>query len=196
MNVQEVRAQLERCHTASFGWALSCCARDPALAEEVLQTVYLKVLEGKARFDEKATFKTWLFAVIRKTAAEERRRRVVRKLRFLGFEEPEEQRAEDLEESIDSSELQAIFQRAFAALSRRQLEVLHLVFYEDFTLEEVAKVLGISIGAVRTHYERGKKRLRQRLEESEEFNEARLTGSVHGAGTSHRGVLSAAPTRG
>jgi RNA polymerase sigma-70 factor, ECF subfamily len=46
----------------------------------VLQTVYLKVLMGKARYNGKSSFKTWLFAVIRRTAADERRRQLLRRL--------------------------------------------------------------------------------------------------------------------
>ena len=50
MDIAELKAELERLHSTSFGWALSCCRRDASEAEEVLQTVYLKILEGKARF--------------------------------------------------------------------------------------------------------------------------------------------------
>ena len=39
----------------------------------MLQAVYLKIFERKAVFDGRAAFKTWLFAVIRKSAAEVRR---------------------------------------------------------------------------------------------------------------------------
>ena len=78
MQIAELKAELERLHSASFGWALSCCRRDQTEAEEVLQTVYLKILEGKARFGGESSLKTWLFAVIRKTAATEYRRRLLR----------------------------------------------------------------------------------------------------------------------
>ncbi len=44
-------------------------------------------------------------------------------------------------------------------------EVLHLVFYQGLTLEESAAVVGISAGSARTHYERGKARLRELLAE-------------------------------
>jgi DNA-directed RNA polymerase specialized sigma24 family protein len=37
-------------------------------------TAYLKILQGRARYRDGAAFKTWLFAVIRLTAADERRR--------------------------------------------------------------------------------------------------------------------------
>ena len=43
-------------------------------AEDVLQTSYLKILDGRARFGGRSSFKTFLFGVIRHTAAEDRRR--------------------------------------------------------------------------------------------------------------------------
>src|SRR6266566_2736995 len=82
MDTTELQAELEKLHGASFGWALSCCRRDRAEAEEVLQTVYLKILEGKARYRGEANLKTWLFAVIRKTAIGEHRKSILRKLRW------------------------------------------------------------------------------------------------------------------
>src|SRR5213594_990363 len=80
METEELKAVLEQHHASSFGWAMACCRRDPAEAEDVLQIVYLKVLEGKARFNGTASFKTWLFAVIRKTASDQRRKNFLRAL--------------------------------------------------------------------------------------------------------------------
>src|SRR6266436_8495073 len=82
MEIADFKAELERLHGCSFGWALNCCRRDATEAEEVLQTVYLKILEGKARFRGESSLKTWLFAVIRKTAATEYRRTLLRRLRL------------------------------------------------------------------------------------------------------------------
>jgi len=174
MDSSELHEQLERYHQASFGWALSCCSRDPTQAKDVLQTVYLKILEGKARFGGKATFKTWLFSVIRKTAAEERRRAIVRRLLFIQYQEDisHSNHEEGVDETIHEVDVRALFQRALADLPRRQREVLQLVFYHDLSLAEVAEVIGFSIGSARTHYERGKKRLRQWLEKSTVFHES------------------------
>jgi RNA polymerase sigma factor (sigma-70 family) len=54
-----------------------------------------------------------------------------------------------------------------AKLPARQREVLHLVFYQDLTIEETAKILHISLGTARTHFERGKTRLRSLLAQKE-----------------------------
>lgn len=175
MNSPELQNELEKHHQASYGWALSCCSRDSEQAESVLQTVYLKVLEGKARFDGKSSFKTWLFAVIRKTAADERRRNLLTRLRLIRHEQSAGQNApaERPDEIIYRTQIQALFRQALAALPKRQQEVLELVFYHDLTLAESANVMGVSIGSARTHYDRGKKRLRQWLDESEVLNESR-----------------------
>ena len=173
MESDELKVVLEQHHPSSFGWAMACCRRDPSEAEEVLQIVYLKVLQGKARFNGTASFKTWLFAVIRKTASDQRRRSLLRALTTLRVAQ---QRATDLsehpEESTYRSELQSMFLSALARLPRRQREVLELVFYHDLNIQEAAAVMSVSLGSARTHYERGKKRLRQLFEESEALYES------------------------
>lgn len=175
MDISDIKASLEKYHRSSYGWALSCCRRDSVEAEEVLQTVYLKILEGKARFRAEATFKTWLFAVIRTTAADRRRRNRLRKLKLLQSVERAAvpiSRPEGPEDSFHRSETQSLFRRTLAALPGRQREVLQLVFYHDLSLQEAALVMGVSVGSARTHYERGKKRLRQLFEESDVFYES------------------------
>src|SRR6185369_6504267 len=175
MDKTDLRAQLEKYHSASYGWALSCCSRDRGEAESVLQTVYLKVLEGKARYDERASFKTWLFSVIRKTAADSRRWNLLRRLRLTGYREAADRKSgEDPDKAIYRSEIQILFQRALASLPKRQQEVLQLVFYHEMSLQEAAEVMGISVGSARVHYERGKNRIRQWAKSSKVFDETEL----------------------
>src|ERR1700692_2665627 len=75
-------SQLEAHHVESYGWALSCCRHCREEAENVLQIVYLKVLGRRAIFDGRSSFKTWLFSVIRHTAAGERRTEMFHRLRL------------------------------------------------------------------------------------------------------------------
>jgi RNA polymerase sigma-70 factor, ECF subfamily len=177
MDNADLRSQLEKLHPESYGWALSCCRRDPADAEGILQDVYLKILEGRARYDARSSLKTWLFSVIRRTAAEHRRASLLRRLR-LGNDPPAIEPSaivESADESVYRSELQMLFTRALRALPSRQREVMQLVFYHELSLQEASGVMGVSIGSARTHYDRGKKQLRKLMVESGVFDEAEST---------------------
>src|SRR5438128_7373584 len=81
----QLERELDQLHPAAFGWALACCAGDRAAAEDALQASYLKILDGRARFDGRASFRTWLFSVVRYTAAGQRRRAVLRRWLPLAF---------------------------------------------------------------------------------------------------------------
>jgi RNA polymerase sigma-70 factor (ECF subfamily) len=158
---QELRRAIEELHEASFAWALACCAWRREEAEDVLQTAYLKVLDGRARFDGRAAVKTWLFAVIRNTAADRRRQSW---LGTLGLERLWQRRVEPAAAPGDGDEERRRRVRAaLGGLAARQREVLDLVFFHGLTIEEAAEVMGVSVGSARVHYERGKKNLSERL---------------------------------
>lgn len=162
MEISELKAELEKLHPASFGWALSCCRQNRGDAEEVLQMVYLKILQGKARYRGESKLQTWLFAVIRNTAISERRKQLLRSLNPIVSFAPAVNR--ELESEFERSEMQRRFHEALVQLPIRQRETLHLVFYQDLSLSEAAEVMNVSIGSVRRHYERGKQHLRAALD--------------------------------
>jgi RNA polymerase sigma factor (sigma-70 family) len=154
MTPAETRAEIEKWHAAGFAWSMACCGRERERAEDVLQTSYLKILEGRARFEGRSSFKTFLFGVIRRTAAEERRRAVLAAV-LLGRDgarpEPEAAGADPVE--------RLAFAAALARLPRRQREVLELVFAHGLTVGEAAETLEIAPGSAAAHYARGKTRL-------------------------------------
>jgi RNA polymerase sigma-70 factor (ECF subfamily) len=153
----ELERQIAALHPASFAWALACTRWNAAEAEEVLQSAYLSILEGRATFDGRSTFRTWLFAVVRNIAARARRRRWLESREpwrvLLGGSTP------DPVEPVLAAERGAQVRRALGTLPARQREVLDLVFFHEMTVEEAAEVMGVSIGTARTHYHRGKLRL-------------------------------------
>jgi RNA polymerase sigma-70 factor (ECF subfamily) len=149
----DIEIELERLHPAGFAWAMACCGRRREEAEDVLQASYLKILDGRARFAGRSAFKTFLFGVIRRTAAEERRRTALMRVFFEDRREPEAP-----EEAVAPAERLAL-RAALGRLSRRQREILELVFSMGMTVEEAAETLSVSVGSARVHYDRGKKRL-------------------------------------
>jgi RNA polymerase sigma-70 factor (ECF subfamily) len=160
MERTELERELERLHTACWGWALACCGRDRDLAEEALQTAYLRILSGQARFDGRSSFQTWAFGVIRRTSMEETRR--ARRDRSRASEDPAElalasDPAAPPDILAEQSDERTALTAALATLSTRQREVLHLVFYHGMTLDDAARVMELSAGSARTHYDRAKK---------------------------------------
>jgi len=150
MEKPQLENLLKDLHQEAFHWSRQCCSFDDDLAKDVLQQVYLKILEGKANYQEKSQLKTWLFSVIRFTASEWRKK---------------DQNVYPMEVDFDTAEMEVEVQTEshealIQMLPERQKEVLLLVFYHNLTLEKAAEVMGISIGSVRTHYDRGKTNLK------------------------------------
>ena len=169
----ELHARLEAHHRDGYAWALSCCGWNAVEAENVLQSVYVKILEGSAAYGGRSAFRTWLFAVIRKTAAQERRRNW-----WLGRKTVSDDAAlesasidDDPTDAIYRAELRAHLQKALAALPSRQREVIALVFHHELTLDQAAEVMRVSPGSARRHYDRGKRRLRQWIESTRVIDE-------------------------
>jgi len=165
MTRDELEVHLEREHAGAFAWALRCSGGVREEAEDALHAAYERILGGRAVFGGRSTFRTWLFGVIRHAAIEEQRRGRFRleRLRLWfarnGMADP---RAEEQDGLIERERAERLI-RALGRLSRRQGEMLHLVFYQEMTIAEAAGVLGVPVGTARTHYERGKARLRTLL---------------------------------
>ena len=161
MKPNDIRAEIERLHGAGFAWAMACCERNRERAEDVLQASYLKILDGRAAFAGRSSFKTFLFGVIRRTASEERRRAAVRRLVFGSDAAEPASHSPEEEPSVQRLALRAAVER----LPRRQREVLQLVLSMGMTLREASETLGISPGSAAAHYDRGKRRLAALLAE-------------------------------
>jgi RNA polymerase sigma factor (sigma-70 family) len=167
------RAELEEALSSvlavSRGWALAQTRWNAAEADDVLQASVLKLLDGRARFDARSSFRTFVFGVIRQTARERRRRAFLRELVLLRpiarLEAAPHASVAELapDAQLETSRGSARLVAALAQLPERQRDVLHLVFYGELTIEQAAHTLGIALGTARTHYARGKQRLRELL---------------------------------
>ena len=160
-NLNIKTSDLEALHDDAWRWAYSLVS-DRCTADDVMQRVYVEIVAGSARYDAQSSLKTWLFGVVRNIAyghfrAEKRNVRLLTRLKTLATND----RATITEPTTEVGS-------ALSDLPARQREVLELVVYREFTLEECAKIMGIGIGAVRTHYHRGKTTLRARLEDVNE----------------------------
>ncbi|MBS0385432.1 MAG: sigma-70 family RNA polymerase sigma factor, partial [Proteobacteria bacterium] len=151
--------ELAALHPKAWAWAAACCRGDRQSAHDVLHDAYLQILGGRAAFDGRSSFKTWVFGVIRMVAMATRRRRLLRGFLF----EPIGPVAERVAAPDAAPRAPPRLLAAMRALPRRQNEIITLVFAHDLTLEEAACVMNISVGAARQHHARAKQKLRAAL---------------------------------
>jgi RNA polymerase sigma factor (sigma-70 family) len=160
-NPQVRRSALEALHGELFGWALSRCNHDPHAAEDLMQQAYVELITGNARFDGRSSLKTFVFAIV-ENLANNRFRRAVRRIRLLRQHAASEMpRVDQVAEPVAAKGLWA----AVEALPARQRDIVELVFCRELTIEEASRVMGISTGTGRVHYDRAKKALRAALGE-------------------------------
>lgn len=157
----DLRALLDGCRTGDRGAfreifegyraRVSSIARhivgSDAGAKDVTQLVFMKVWRSIGTFDPEGDFGTWIYRITVNTCLSERRR-----LRRLVAEEPP-----DL--PIDASQEQAVLARqvraAVARLSPKLGVPLVLRYIEGLSYDEIARVLGCSMGTVASRLSRG-----------------------------------------
>ena len=127
--------------------------KNRADAEDVLQEVFVKRLYQSPPFESQEHERRWLFRVALNQCRDEwkKSRRTELPLDAAALvAEPREERA--LLEQV-------------AALPEKLRTVIHLHYYEGYTAEETARLLGVTVPAVKMRLKRGREALRVRWEE-------------------------------
>lgn len=138
----------------------SLLVRDVRVCEELVQDAFVKA--SLHRIDDPARAAAYVRSCVLNGARSTlRRERVAARFRS---ERPREARAAE-SEALAASDRDAVVE-ALRRLPRRQRECLVLRYYEDLREDEIAAVLGISRGSVKTHCHRGMAALAQHLGES------------------------------
>lgn len=138
-----------------FAVAFNVC-RTVADAEDVVQDAFIAYHTSSKDFEDEEHIKAWLLRVTVNKAVSVTRQLWRRKsvplddyMDTLAFEDPQ---AESLFAEV-------------MRLPQKQRVAVHLFYYEDLSVREVAQVLKISEGAVKTRLSRGRKQLKRALKE-------------------------------
>jgi RNA polymerase sigma-70 factor (ECF subfamily) len=131
----------------------------PARAEDLAQEVFAALMDGADRYQPSGSFKAYLYRIAANLSAKEWRsyRRGVELVEEPGWEPPE------AEGALDSRAAAQAVQAALAELEEDQREPILLREYEGLSYAEIAEVLGVPIGTIKSRIARGKLELRQSL---------------------------------
>ena len=151
---------------------------DPADAADTTQDVFLKVFRGMKQFHGESSLKTWIYRIALHEAANRRRWWFRHKARETSIEPPESStssigetalqtaltdRAESPFESVARHEVKQRVEQELRKVPEPYRTTLILRDLEEMSYEEIAEVLEISIGTVKSRLTRGRDALRQRL---------------------------------
>jgi RNA polymerase sigma-70 factor (ECF subfamily) len=145
---------------------------NPALAEDLFQETWIRVLERGHQYNAKSKFESWLFAIARNLVIDASRRKKMASLEDLGnpetgqaFDPPDEHAISALQLLVLREDQQAI-QVSLLKIAPYYREVLVLRFHEELNLEEIAEVLSTPVSTVKSRLYRGLTAMKSALSSS------------------------------
>jgi RNA polymerase sigma-70 factor (ECF subfamily) len=156
--------------------------RDPQAAADLLQEVFLRVIQRADKFHGGAKFSTWIFTIARNLSIDHSRRMQHRRHRSLDAPLGSSDGAEgagpslvdrvsgtDLggERAIDSAEIQRRVAAAVEQLPSEQREVFLMRQLHGLSFQDIADVVGVPVNTVKSRMRYALERLQQALAEFE-----------------------------
>jgi len=132
------------------------------LAQDVVQETYLRAWRGLARFRGAAELTTWLYRIAINVCHSYLKRESRKETEALM---PELNAAPSAEAEFLKEERRNQVRSAIGRLPEIQADVLTLFYLREQRYEEIASILQLPLGTVKSHLHRAKKALRSQLEE-------------------------------
>jgi RNA polymerase sigma factor (sigma-70 family) len=150
---------IERWETPVWKYVRRLSNSDDA-ADDIVQNVWLRVLRGIHKLRDGSKLRAWLFGIARRTLMDRLRER---------YAAPDMSAIDDIDlPALDATEDMetdlATVERELARLPVLEREVLTLFYLRELSLDEVADVLGVPIGTVKSRLFRARRILRREVE--------------------------------
>jgi RNA polymerase sigma-70 factor, ECF subfamily len=138
--------------------------RNEAMAEELLNEVFLAVWQSAGRYEGRSEPSTWLISIAHNKAVSALRK----KREVSGFDDDAaaeiEDDADNPEVTSQKSDKAAQMRAAMKGLSAEHREILDLVYYQEQSVSEVAEIIGIPEATVKTRMFYARKKLSELLQ--------------------------------
>ena len=149
--------------------------RDRELAEDLAQETFVKALNAIESYRPEFKFSSWIFKIANNAAIDHLRRRELDTLSLDGSphaETPEAMQATALQigarqesplDTVEAKELGGAIEEAIGALRPEYRSCILLRHVEGRAYEEIAEILNLPLGTVKTYIHRARNELRQSL---------------------------------
>lgn len=153
---------LARSYGDRLGRLCFAIVQDQARAEELVQEIFIAAYRALPGFEGRASIKTWLYTIARRTCSREVARQT-RRGRILARADVRLPSPRDPQQQLERLDQRRRLSRALADLTDSQREVLLLRFVGDLSFREVARVCEIREAAARQRASSGLRQLRRLL---------------------------------
>jgi RNA polymerase sigma-70 factor, ECF subfamily len=143
--------------------------QDRAEAEDLIQETYMKALKGFASFRQGTNFRAWMYKILRNTFLTSRTG--LQATMTVSLDDEEDPVAEPAIKETPESVLlasmdQQAIENALGKLPVKFREVILLCDVEEMSYQEISETLAIPIGTVMSRLSRGRKTMRESLNEA------------------------------
>lgn len=125
-------------------------------AEDATQYVLLKVFNGLPKFEQRASFKTWVLRIVTNTCITLAKK----KQRELEYLEPLVNEENIAAEAEDSSDIDIPFDDIVVILDETEQRILTLRFVGESSLSEIAEIMEMGLSAIKMRYYRALEKLK------------------------------------
>jgi RNA polymerase sigma factor (sigma-70 family) len=130
--------------------------QDRAVSEDLVQEVFLRILRYRQTYRPGTAFRTWMYQIARNTRLDQ-----VRKTRPEAPFVSEPAAASSRSDSAQQQQEAATLQRALMQLPEDKRELLVLSRFQELRYDEIARLLGCEVGAVKVRVHRALQQLRE-----------------------------------
>ena len=134
-------------------------------AEEAAQDAFIKAYNSLSSFQNGSTFKTWFFRIVYNTSISRLRARknIEVKIEEVRIPDSELQATENAVEQLNSDDRQKYLGIGLARLDPEEQALLKMYYYDDFSMDEIGVITGLTVSNVKVKIHRSRKRLLQEL---------------------------------
>ncbi|MBN8615265.1 MAG: RNA polymerase sigma factor [Deltaproteobacteria bacterium] len=136
---------------------------DEAAAEDAVHDAFVELPRAIQRFEGRSSLKTFLFAITTNVARHARRATARRLGAYERLHEEPRLEGESLDDESERRALAAVMERLLSKLPIEQRMVVVLCVVEEHTSTEVAEIMGVPEGTVRTRLFHARKKMRELL---------------------------------
>jgi RNA polymerase sigma factor (sigma-70 family) len=133
---------------------------DRADAEEVSQDAFIKAFHYLKGFNRTARFSTWLYRIVFNTAISYKRKK---KIRFEDVENTHVENPDRADAEMEMKDKKAFVASALSKLNESDQMAIQLFYIREFSLEEVAEMMGQNVNTVKVRIHRARLRLGDEL---------------------------------